>query len=45
MPDGPYRSWFNTGLYLMERGDYAGGVKFGRWVECDRFERCVVASY
>ncbi|MEX2649593.1 MAG: hypothetical protein WD673_11325 [Alphaproteobacteria bacterium] len=44
-PDGAYRSWFNTGLYLKERGDYAAGAKVGRWVECDRFERCQVVSY
>lgn len=43
--DGPFRSWFSTGLYLMEAGAYAGGAKSGRWIECDRFERCVNKDY
>jgi len=42
---GPYRSWFSTGLYLMQRGRYADGVKTGEWVECSRFERCERVVY
>lgn len=45
VPDGPYRSWFNTGLYLMDRGTFAAGAKTGRWTECDRFERCATVEY
>lgn len=37
---GPARSWFSTGLYLMERGQWRDGAPAGLWIECDRFERC-----
>jgi len=37
---GPVRSWFSKGLYLMERGHWRDGEKSGPWIECDRFERC-----
>ena len=42
---GPYRSWFNTGLYLMEKGAYKDGSKVGQWIECNRFERCASKAY
>jgi hypothetical protein len=42
---GPYRSWFSTGLYLMEKGEYKNGGKTGEWTECNRFEICVSRSY
>ena len=42
---GPYRSWFSTGLYLMQVGTYEGGVKTGTWLECSRFERCEHNDY
>lgn len=42
---GPYRSWFHTGLYLMEKGTYKDGNKTGAWTECDRFERCAPQTY
>jgi hypothetical protein len=42
---GPARSWFSTGRYLMETGVYRHGKKTGRWIECDRFERCAERSY
>lgn len=42
---GPYRSWFQTGLYLMERGENADGARTGRWITCDRFESCREARY
>jgi hypothetical protein len=45
VPDGPFRAWFSTGLYLMERGTYANGAKTGPWLECDRFERCTRRDY
>ena len=37
---GPARSWFSTGVYLMEQGVWRNDVKTGSWIECDRFERC-----
>lgn len=42
---GPARSWFNAGRYLMSRGRYEAGERVGRWIECDRFERCRVRHY
>ena len=42
---GPARAWFSTGRYLMSRGAYVAGEKDGRWIECDRFERCAVWTY
>lgn len=38
--DGPARSWFSIGIYLMEKGSYTDGAKHGPWLECSRFERC-----
>jgi len=43
--DGPARSWFSTGIYLMEAGNHRLGHKTGRWIECDRFERCASRDY
>lgn len=42
---GPYRSWFHTGLYLMEKGGYEDDVKTGDWVTCNRFEACVYETH
>jgi hypothetical protein len=42
---GPYRSWFSTGHYLMERGRYEDDGKTGEWIECNRFERCAFKTY
>jgi hypothetical protein len=42
---GPYRSWFSTGLYLMEKGEYDHGSKAGGWIECSRFESCALNAY
>jgi hypothetical protein len=42
---GPARAWFSTGRYLMYRGAYLEGERDGRWIECDRFERCQVRTY
>jgi len=42
---GPYRSWFNTGLYLMARGQYEDDARTGNWTECSRFEKCVQKDY
>ncbi len=42
---GPARTWFSTGIYLMNRGQYADGDKTGQWIECNRFERCAVNTY
>ena len=42
---GPYRSWFNTGIYLMQVGTYEDGAKTGAWIECNRFERCEKTNY
>jgi len=42
---GPYRSWFSTGLYLMEKGQFRNGTKTGDWIECSRFEKCEFKSY
>ncbi len=42
---GPARAWFSTGIYLLHRGQYAGGEKVGDWIECNRFERCAFNSY
>jgi len=42
---GPARAWFSTGRYLMYKGVYVAGERSGRWIECDRFERCVVRVY
>lgn len=42
---GAARSWFSTGIYLLERGQYADGIKTGGWIECNRFERCSFNTY
>ena len=42
---GPARSWFSTGIYLLDRGQFADGKKVGAWTECDRFERCKFNNY
>ena len=42
---GPARTWFSTGIYLLNRGQYADGTKTGAWTECDRFERCKFNNY
>lgn len=42
---GPARTWFSTGIYLLNRGQYANGEKTGDWTECDRFERCAFNRY
>ena len=42
---GPYRSWFSTGLYLMQVGTYESGAKTGAWIECSRFETCERKDY
>ncbi len=42
---GPARAWFNTGIYLMHRGNWSNGAKTGKWLECDRFERCRRTDY
>ena len=42
---GPARAWFSTGRYLMYRGAYVAGERSGRWIECDRFERCANRVY
>lgn len=42
---GPYRSWYSTGVYLMEKGEYRDGSKAGEWTECSRFERCALRSH
>ncbi len=42
---GPYRSWFHTGLYLMEKGGYEDDAKTGDWVTCNRFEACVYDTH
>ncbi len=42
---GPYRSWFSTGIYLMQAGAYEDGAKTGQWIECSRFERCEKKNY
>lgn len=42
---GPARSWFSTGVYLMERGAWRGDARTGAWIECDRFERCAHRNY
>lgn len=42
---GSHRSWYGTGLYLMEQGLYLEGQKAGDWVECDRFESCKIEKY
>ena len=42
---GPYRSWFSTGIYLMEKGQYKDNIKIGVWIECNRFESCQFKSY
>lgn len=43
--DGPYRSWFRTGLYLTEKGTWREGVRVGPWIVCDHFERCERVTY
>lgn len=42
---GPYRSWFSTGIYLMQVGAYENDEKTGAWIECNRFERCEKKDY
>ncbi len=42
---GPARAWFNTGIYLLYRGQYVDDKKTGDWIECDRFERCAFNTY
>jgi len=42
---GPYRSWFSTGIYLMAKGQYRNDRKTGDWVECSRFEVCEFRTY
>lgn len=42
---GPYRSWFSTGRYLMARGRYEDDAKTGEWIECNRFEACAFKTY
>ncbi len=42
---GPARAWFSTGIYLMNRGQYADDKKAGDWIECNRFERCAFNTY
>ncbi len=42
---GPYRSWFSTGIYLMQMGAYKDDARFGPWIECNRFERCESKDY
>lgn len=42
---GPYRSWFSTGLYLMEKGAYEDDARTGHWVTCNRFETCTHESH
>ncbi len=42
---GPYRSWFSTGIYLMQVGTYKDDARFGAWIECSRFERCESKDY
>jgi hypothetical protein len=29
----------------MEAGAYTNGAKTGRWITCDRFERCAIEDY
>ena len=42
---GPYRSWFSTGIYLMDKGKYKDDAKTGEWTECNRFETCMYKNY
>lgn len=42
---GPARSWYSTGRYLMWRGRYEKDERAGLWTECDRFERCRTNLY
>jgi len=42
---GPYRSWFSTGHYLMRRGRYEDDAEIGEWLECNRFESCQLNRY
>ena len=42
---GPSRTWFSTGIYLLDRGQYQDGKKTGEWIECNRFERCIYNRY
>ena len=42
---GPARTWFSTGIYLLDRGQYLDGEKTGEWIECNRFERCAFNTY
>jgi hypothetical protein len=42
---GPYRSWFSTGRYLMQRGQYEDDAEIGEWLDCNRFESCKLTSY
>lgn len=42
---GPYRSWFSTGIYLMNQGQYRNDAKTGEWIECSRFENCEIRKY
>lgn len=42
---GPARTWFSTGIYLLDRGQHLDGEKTGDWIECNRFERCAFNTY
>lgn len=42
---GPYRSWFSTGIYLLKRGQFKDDVEVGDWIECDRFENCRLETF
>ncbi len=43
--DGFYRSWFEFGVRLMEKGQFANGTKVGRWTQCDGAGRCQEVAY
>ena len=40
LKQGPYRSWFSTGIYLMARGQFRDDENVGEWLICTRFESC-----
>lgn len=42
---GPARSWYSTGRYLMWRGRYQDDKRAGLWTLCDRSERCRTRPY
>lgn len=42
---GPAVSWHDPGRRLKARGSYDAGERVGRWVECDRDERCRTKDY